>query len=178
MTTPPLVTQRHLEELMLKLRKLETRVGRVEVRERADYDFNSFTPTLVGAGTAGTFTYTANATLVEWTRRGNRVSFNGRIVITAVAVAPVGNMTINGWPYPGVSDANMAIAGDANMIAWRGLTLPAGFTQVAGQFVNGLSTMAIMRQGSGTNIVQVLGAEVGLVGGAIDLRFSGEYRIA
>jgi len=136
----------------------------------------SFVPTLVGSGTAGTFTYTANATIVEYSRIGNRVFFNGRIVITAIGVAPVGNMTVRGWPITPVSDANMAIAGGGTMIGYLGLTVAAGYTQIELQAANGSANFAINKNGSGVALASVTGAECVGVAGAIELRFFGEYR--
>ena len=138
----------------------------------------SFIPTLVGSGVAGTFTYTSPGTLVEWTQIDNRLLFNGRIVITAIAVAPTLNMTINGFPYAGVSDATMAIAGGGTMFGWRGITLPAGFTQVGLQAANGSTSLTIIRQGSNAAATIVQGAEIVLVGGVLDFRFEGQYRVA
>lgn len=141
------------------------------------YDTGSFAPTLVGSGVAGTFTYTANATIVEWSRIGNRLYFNGRIAITTITVAPTLNMSINGWPYAGVSDANMAIAGIGVMI-WRGIVLPANYFSVSLQFVNAGSTASLVRSGLNSALTVVQGAEIALVGGSFELRFGGEYRVA
>lgn len=169
-------------DMLKMLVENDRRLSKTEVKEvlgnipgfTSFYATGSFTPTLVGAGTAGTFTYTANATLVEWTRIGNRLLFNGRITISATAVAPVGNMSINGWPFAGVTDANMAIAGVGAM-GWRNVTFPAGFTALALQFSNN-TTPALIRSGSNVNVSQLQGAD--LVGGAYDFRFGGEYKVA
>ena len=141
------------------------------------YATGSFVPTLVGSGVAGTFTYTANATIVEWARIGNRLFFNGRIVITVITVAPTLNMTVNGWPYAGVSDTNMAIAGVGPVI-WRGIVLPANYWSVALQFANGSATPSLIRSGTNNALATVQGAEIALVGGSFELRFGGEYRVA
>lgn len=133
----------------------------------------SFSPTLVGAGTAGTFTY-ASGNLVEWDRRGTRLTFNGRVNISATTVAPVGSLSIQGWPYAGVSDANMAIAGIGTVI-WRNVNLPAGFTAIALQFSNGSTTPNLIRSGQNVGLAIVQGGE--LAGGVYDFRLSGEYRV-
>lgn len=163
-------------------RSIARRLEQTQIVERpggvsgfdAFYATGSFVPTLVGAGTPGTFTYTANATLVEWTQIGNRLLFNGRILITATAVAPVGNMSINGWPYAGVTDANMAIAG-VGVMEWKFVTLPAGYTVITLQFGNS-ATPSLVRSGTNVNLATVQGGE--LTGGAYDFRFGGEYKIA
>jgi hypothetical protein len=134
----------------------------------------TFTPTLVGSGTAGTFTYVANANLVEWTRVGNRLFFNGRVQISAIAVAPTLNMSINGWPYAGVADTNMAIAGGASMIVWQA-NIAAGYTQVAGQFANGSSSMLLVESGDNVGLAVMQGGEIITT---TQFRFEGSYRIA
>lgn len=174
MTNPPLVTQREYEALVRRLMLLEQRVGRVEVRERGEYSFGSFAPTLVGSGTAGTFTY-ATGNLVEWTVNGNRLEFNGRVVISATTVAPVGNLSINGWPYAGVADTNMAIAG-VGAVEWSKINLPANYWSVVLQFANSSSSALLVRSGTNNNLAVVQGGE--LAGGVYDFRFGGHYRIA
>lgn len=137
------------------------------------YETGSFVPVWVGATIAGTFTYTANATIMEWTRIGNRLFFNGRIVITAIGVAPTGVLQVTGWPYPGVADANMAIAGGGVLIEWQ-INVAAGYTDVNSQFTNGSSVMTLVRSGDALAPASVLGGEL-IVG---DCRFEGSYRIA
>lgn len=133
----------------------------------------SFVPTWVGTGTAGTFTYTANQCLVEWTRIGNRLLFNGRIVITAITVAPTGNLQLAGWPFPGVADSNMTFAGGGPMTSWA-FNVAAGFTDVSIQLVNGSSLALIPKNGDNLAISAVAGSEL-IVG---DCRFEGQYRVA
>lgn len=135
-------------------------------------DQGSFTPTWVGATIAGTFTYTANTTIVEWTRIGNRLFYNGRIVITAISVAPTGLLQIAGWPYAAVSDSTMLIAGGGAMLAWA-INVTAGYTDVNVQFLNGGSLASVVRSGDNVAIAGVQGGEL-IVG---DCRFAGQYRI-
>jgi hypothetical protein len=170
-----LLTDRELQGLLRRLTLLEQRVGRVEVIERAEYLTGSFAPALVGSGTAGTFTY-GSGNLVEWTRNGNRLFVNGRVQITATAVAPVGNLSITGWPYAGVSDANMAIAG-VGACEWRNVTFAANYLSIAVQWANGTTAATLVKSGTaGVNVVALTGAELG--GGVYDFRFGGHYRIA
>lgn len=163
-----------------RIRKIEDAVRRLGARTSVYYDKGSFVPTLVGSTTPGTFTYTAASTLVEWTRIGNRLYFNGRILITAITVAPVGNMTIAGFPYAAVADTNMAIAGGLQFSLWQ-FNVAAGYTHVAGRFINTLSTAAIIKNGDNVASANVTGGEVALInagGTTIDLNFSGQYRVA
>lgn len=166
--------------LVERITKLEQALRRVTERSFINYDKDTFVPTLVGSGTAGTFTYTANATIVEWTRIGNRLFFNGRILITAITVAPVGNMTINGFPFAAVADSNMAVAGGLQFSLWQ-FNVAAGYTHVAGTFLNGVSTASLTKNGDNLASANVQGGEVALInagGTTIDLRFSGQYRVA
>lgn len=142
-------------------------------KETPIYSTGSFVPTWVGSGVAGTFTYTANSTLVEWTRIGNRLFYNGRIVISAITVAPTGNLQIAGWPFAGVADANMAIAGGGTGIFWS-MNVAAGYTQVELQASNGSSLIVLTKNGDNIAPAAVAGGEL-LVG---DFRFEGQYRVA
>lgn len=136
------------------------------------YASGSFVPTWVGSTIAGTFTYTAAACLVEWTRIGNRLLFNGRIVISAITVAPTGNLQIAGWPFAAVADASMAIAGGGTMLLWA-INTAAGYTDVNLNILNTLSTMNVVRSGDNVAPGNVAGGEL-IVG---DCRFEGQYRV-
>lgn len=168
-------------DMLKALRDINQRMGQTEVKEvpggipgfTSFYATGSFVPTWVGSGTAGTFTYTANQTLVEWSRIGNRVLFSGRIVITAITVAPAGNLQIAGWPFPGVADSNMAIAGGGAMFFWN-MNIAAGYTQVELQLANGSSLAIVTRMGDNVGPSAVQGGELN-VG---DCRFEGQYRVA
>lgn len=136
------------------------------------YDTGTFVPTWVGSTIAGTFTYTTNQCLFEWTRIGNRLFFSGRIVISAIAVAPTGNLQLAGWPYPGVADANMTYAGGGPATSWS-FNVAAGYTDIGIQLVNGSSLALIPKNGDNLAISAVAGSEL-IVG---DCRFEGQYRV-
>lgn len=140
------------------------------------YASGVWAPTLVGAGTAGTFTYDATNTGGAWTRIGNRVLLNGRMRITTITVAPTGNMTINGLPITSAVSA-FGVAGGAAFAFWRGITLPAGYTELQGNINSAVATIEIYRGGSNVANAQVQGAEVALVGGVITFAFFGEYQV-
>lgn len=152
---------------------LEEAIGNAKTPDALYRDSGSFSPTLVGSGVAGTFTY-ASGNLVEWAVIGTRLLFNGRVNISATSVAPTLNLTINGWPYAGVADANMAIAGIAT-VTWRSVNLPANYWTIALQFANGSTTPALVRSGTNNANAVVQGGE--LAGGVYDFRFGGEYRV-
>lgn len=161
-----------IEDTIRDLARTQMRSSPVLSAEVPAYETGSFVPTWVGGTIAGTFTYNANATLVEWTRIGNRVEFNGRIAITAIGVAPTGVLQIAGWPYPGVAATNMAIAGGGSIFYWT-LNIVNGYTQVGMQFANGSSLAVLTETGDNLGPAAVLGGEL-IVG---DTRFFGQYRI-
>jgi hypothetical protein len=137
------------------------------------YETGSFVPTWVGTTIAGTFTYVGASCIVEWSRIGNRLFYNGRIEISAIGVAPTGNLTLAGWPYPAVSNAGMLIAGGGAFIVWA-LNLAAGYTYTALQAVNGSSVLGVVRSGDNVAPAVVLGGEL-IVG---NCWFEGHYRVA
>lgn len=162
----------------------EERLKQTETRETPGnitgftsfYAFGTWSPTLVGAGTAGTFTYDATNTGGRYTRIGNRVFVSGRIRITAIGVAPVGNMTINGLPITSAT-SGYASAGGVSFNYWRGITMPAGFTQANGNINDAVTTIEMYRCGSAATNTIVLGADIALVGGAITFAFEGMYHV-
>jgi hypothetical protein len=147
------------------------------IADRIPIQVGAFTPTLVGVTIAGTFTYDATETFCNWTRLGNRVLFNGRVRITAIAVAPTGNLTIAGFPFVAATLATgTQPSGGANFIVWV-LTLPAGYTQVGASFIEGETAVRLLRSGTGVAAAGVQGGELVLVGGAAEFRFEGQYQI-
>ena len=103
---------------------LARRIGQTEVRESLRYATGTWTPAFAGTTIAGTFTY--NVQTGFYTRIGNRVFVNFFVGITAIAVAPTGNMTITGLPFPSANVAN----------GYHGLTLPYvhNLNMIAGAF--------------------------------------------
>lgn len=168
------------EDLLRRMQADDARLRQTETKEvpggipgfTSFYETGSFVPTWVGSTIAGSFTYTAAACLVEWSRIGNRVFFNGRIVISAIGVAPTGNLTLAGWPFPAVADASMAIAGGGAMLLWA-INTAAGYTDVNLNILNTLSTMNVVRSGDNVAPGNVAGGEL-IVG---DCRFEGQYRV-
>ncbi len=64
----------------------------------------TFTPTLKGNVTPGTFTYSTQAGF--YTRIGNRCLFNLSVSATAVPVAPTGSAIIDGLPFTSSATSN------------------------------------------------------------------------
>lgn len=74
------VTQGQLEALLRRVRSLEQRLGRTEVRESPGMPA-TYVPTYTGRTTPGATTYTAQDG--AYVRIGNAVLFRGRIIWTA-----------------------------------------------------------------------------------------------
>lgn len=155
--------------------KVARQVDRTETKETPIYQKGSFSPALVGTTIAGTYTYGAG-NLVEWTRIGNRLFYNGRISITVITTAATGNITVTGWPFSGVADTNMAIAGVGAM-TWSKITFVANYLSISMQHANGTAASTMIKSGTAAvAVVSLTGAEIGAA--PLDFRFGGDYRIA
>lgn len=156
------------------IREIEALKARVRELEMTEYPVSTgtWTPVLVGSGTAGSFTYTGTG--AEYTRIGDRVLISGRVNITATSVAPTGNLTITGLPFTPAASASV-VAGGVTFIAWSNINVAAGYTDVSGSILNGTAAINLIRSGDAVASAIVQGGELAA---AIDLQFFGEYRIA
>lgn len=109
-------------------------------------DISTFTPTLAGDGTPGTFTY--GTRLGACSRVGQNVSCTINIALSATSVAPAGVMTISGLPY--TSDGSFGLQA-VTVSQWGGVTMPSGNYKMVGGHVNAGST-AITLTHSGDNV--------------------------
>lgn len=135
----------------------------------------TFTPTLVGSTTGGTFTYDTTNTRGEYTRIGDRVFVNGRVRITATAVAPVGNMAIGGLPFTsGATGTNGNILGTADVFPNIAVNWQAGYTQFGGVIVGSATQFLLIEMGDNVALSQAQGGEFGAT---VDLYFSGSYKV-
>ena len=91
-----------------------------------DYEEGTFTPAIAGDSTAGSQTYSVQAGF--YTKIGNRVFWNCRIVMTAKDGATAGNLTITGLPFTSNATSHnfhpAAIANAGN------IDLSAGYSQI------------------------------------------------
>lgn len=75
------------------------------------YQEGAWTPALQGSTAAGSLTYNISFTVGRFVRIGALVFITARIIVTAIAVAPVGVLQITGLPYAArASDAQAAIS--------------------------------------------------------------------
>lgn len=65
----------------------------------------TWTPTLLGTSTAGSFTYTVQ--VGYYVRIGDIVLIQGDVAISAIGVAPVGTMRIGGLPVAAANISNL-----------------------------------------------------------------------
>lgn len=70
----------------------------------------TFTPTITGTGTAGTFTYVAGRQDGRYTRIGDLVMFALEVAISAIAVAPTGDIQITGLPFTAAGDQDGSVS--------------------------------------------------------------------
>jgi len=159
-----------------RLRQTETKEVPGAAGQSTFYAVGSWTPTLVGSGTAGTFTYSAQTG--DYTRIGNTCFIRARVRITAITVAPVGNLQINGLPFAGVAIGVSANAGGGAFQLWQSITLPAGYTQLMWYIVGGNSFINISRGGSNVVNANVQGGELVIVGGVGNFEIEGQYRVS
>lgn len=173
--TDRLVTDGEIEGLLRRLRKLEDRLDR-GMPEVPSYAIGAWTPTLAGSGTAGSFTYSVQAG--DYTRIGNTCFLRGRVRITAIGVAPTGDLRINGLPFASVAIGASGNSGGGAFQLWQGITLPAGYTQLMWYINQPVTYLNISRGGSNAAQANVQGGELVLVGGVGNFEIEGQYRVA
>lgn len=170
-----LATERDLEGILRRLKRIEDRDDR-GMPEVPTYAIGAWTPRLVGSGTAGTFTYSVQT--ADYLRLGNTCFVRGRVRITAIGVAPVGNLQINDLPFTSVAIGTGGNAGGGAFQLWQGVTLPAGYTQLMWYAAPTVTHINISRGGSNVAQANVQGGELALVGGVANFEFAGQYRVA
>lgn len=171
-------------ELQRQIRGILDRLERIEKPDVLLYQTGTWTPALSGDGaTPGTFTYNAGATGGSYTREGNTVTFRGRVYITAITVAPTAgsNMRISLPTVYTVATKTFVGPGHAHFSQQTGITFTAGYHQLGGYALNGSPYIYLAQSGSGVAALNIVAANVGLVGGgggAIDFIFAGSYEVA
>jgi hypothetical protein len=152
-------------------------VGPLDQRWLAQfYEEGTWTPTLAGSTTAGSFTYSVQTG--DYVRIGNTCFVRGRVRITGIGAAPVGDLRINGLPFTSVAIGASGNAGGGAFQLWQGITLPAGYTQLMWYVNQPVSYLNISRGGSNAAQANVQGGELVLVGGVANFELEGQYRVA
>jgi hypothetical protein len=157
-------------QLAIELARLRERVAALEAIEQPIRDTGLWTPSFTGTTSNGTITYTIQAG--KWTRQGDIVFVVGRILTSAISVAPAGTLGIAGLPFPAVATTNN-IAGVASMAIWSA-NITNGYTQVEGQILDTTSDIRLTRSGDNVTPATLTGSE--LIAG--EWRFNGFYWVA
>lgn len=82
------------------------------------FDEGTWSPTIGGSSTPGTPTYSAQ--VGKFQRIGKRVTFEGYVVITAIAGSPAGTVRIGGLPFASANTSNYRCA--VHIPYWIGFT--------------------------------------------------------
>lgn len=176
-----LVTERELEGVLRRLTELEQRLGRVEVTEVPIVQVGTWEPKLSGDGVQpGVFTYNATVTIGYYTRDGNRVDFDARVLITAITTPPTAgsNIRISLPTIYTVATSPTPFAGVAYIDAQTGVTYTAGYGRISGYVLSASPFLYLRQTGSGVAAANILAGNIGLVGGNIDFVIAGSYRVA
>lgn len=174
------MSDRNTEDILRRVRALEQWRDRNKV-EVPTYATGTWAPALSGDGAApGAFTYNAGATGGTYTREGNIVIFRGRVYITAITGAPTAgsNMRISLPTLYTVATLSFVGPGHAHFSQQTGITFTAGYHQLGGYALNGSPYIYLAQSGSGVAALNIVAANVGIVGGAIDFIFAGSYQVA
>lgn len=138
------------------------------------YVSGTWTPALTGTTIAGTFTYTAQAG--TYTRIGDRVLLTARISISAIAVAPTGNLTITGLPITANATGVVSTSGNADFTDFTGITFGAGYTRLGGRITPSTTVISLTESGSNIQAIFLPAGALVLVGGAAEFIITGQYQ--
>lgn len=132
-----------IDALMRKIADLDARIERLEAREGVIWLHGGWTPTLAGATTAGTFTYSVQQG--RYTRLGNMVVAWCAIQISAISVAAAGGLRITGLPVTAGSGTLNEYGGAVG--AHSVMNMDAGYTQVGATVPAGGSYIQVYEGG-------------------------------
>ena len=163
-------------------RNIARRLEQTQVVERpggvtgfdAFYATGTWVPAFAGTTIAGTFTYGAT-TAGTWTRIGNLVFLEGRITVTANAVAATGNLTITGLPFASVAGLTSNVAGSLVAAYWGNVVLTAAKTDRGGWIQSGVSVINLTESGNNVAAAFMPG---GNAKANTDLTFTAVYQAA
>lgn len=168
MSDPNLILQRQVQDIqdvLERLRKADTTI----------YAASTWTPVLVGSTIAGTFTYLVQSG--NYTRIGNRVWISGRIALSAVSVAPTGNLSITGLPITATT-VTSGTPGGAHFDFWSKVNIGGGAKVYLGGWIqnNQAQIDLYVSDSAGGVVVTLTGATAGVANGT-DITFQGQYQV-
>lgn len=159
----------------------QRRIGQTEVKEVPIYAEGTWAPALSGDGVQpGVFAYNITVTIGYYTRDGNRVDFDARVLITAITTPPTAgsNMRISLPTLYTVATSPTPFAGVGYIDAQTGVTYTAGYARISGYVLSASPFLYLRQTGSGVVAANILAGNIGLVGGNIDFVIAGSYRVA
>lgn len=116
---------------------LQRDMDRTKTWDMLRYDVGTFTPAFLGTSTAGTFTYVSQ--LGVYTRIEQLVFFRLTVGISAIGVAPVGDMRISGLPLTAASTIQTPVATTVQQ-----LDLGATTVQIMGRVLTSATQIAML----------------------------------
>lgn len=162
MTTPIEALQRQIDDL-------NNRLKLIEIAESGTPVQGTWTPAFLGTGTAGTFTYSLQQG--AYTLIGRLVYVTGRVTITAIGVAPTGQMRISGLPFTCEATYEHGVMfGTVSQFNYTAAAL-----QLTGLVRASSSVISLFE--SFDNAAAVLVPAANFTNAACDLAFSAVYRV-
>lgn len=149
-----------LRSILARLSLLETRVDRGASVDFPYIDTNTWTPNFQGSTIAGTFTYTAQYGV--YTQLNNWVVAYFRLAISAITVAPTGNLQVGGLPV--TSSADNGVGGIFSIGLSSLITLTANYTMIGGYIQGGTKNVVIQQYGSNVANAAVPAANLAATG--------------
>jgi hypothetical protein len=128
-----------------------------------DYEEGTWTPSLVGASTAGTFTYSARD--AKYTKIGNMVTLFCAITVDTVSGSPTGSLQITGLPFAVAAGTSASGAGQFSLLGQASI-------QGAGFSTRGSTSVLYIQYVDGSNVSQVIQATAVVSGSIIDFTIS------
>ena len=134
-----------------------------------EYSSGTFTPTLGGVTTGGTYTYTTQQG--NYTKLNNVVTFSIYLVVSGITTAATGNIVINGLP----AASNSALTKQSVYIGdWSNITLPTSRVNLAGYIA--ASSTSISLVGTATALASSAVQPAGLSASTV-IAVSGSYKV-
>lgn len=161
-------------DVWAEIRRLKSQLDRLTSFEWPPYSDSPGTwiPSFVGTGVAGTFTYVTQ--IGRYQILGNHCRIYGRVIISAIAVAPTVDMTIAGLPFPAVNVAN--IFGGIWFIVINNFNYAAAAMDFSGYIGPNASVINLVE--SFDNLAAVNSPAANFNNANCGLTFRGEYQIS
>jgi hypothetical protein len=95
-----------------------------------DYEEGVWTPTLFGAGTTGSYTFTTQSG--RYTKVGDVVYVTAQLTVNAVNTALSGNVRFGGWPYSSGTNTGLRLTVTSSGVNWDSSTYDHYYGYFAG----------------------------------------------